>query len=113
MTTAASPDGILWAVAGWMAVVFIGLAGLIVLWRMYHSPLLGTLWVETTADGNAPINKASLSRFQFLIFTFVIAMGLLYVIFLNGKFPDIPSSVYILLGISGGSYIVSKGIQQA
>lgn len=105
----------LWQVAGWVVVVFIGLAGLIVLWKMFKSktPDLATLWSETSADGNTVIAKASLSRFQFLIFTFVIAIGLLYVIFHDNAFPDIPNSVYILLGISGGSYLVSKGIQQA
>jgi len=108
-------ESILWNVAGWIVVVFIGLAGVIVLWKMLTSkaPDLATLLSETTADGNNRIDKASLSRFQFLIFTFVISTGLLYVIFQNKGFPEIPNSVYILLGISGGSYVVSKGIQQS
>ena len=114
MTSAAS-DSILWNVAGWVVIVFIGVAGLIILGKMYKSttPDLATLWSETSSDGNRTIEKASLSRFQFLIFTFVIAVGLLYVIFHSGSFPTIPNSVYVLLGISGGSYLVSKGIQQS
>ena len=55
-------------------------------------------------------SKASLSRFQFLLFTFVIA-GLYLVLSLeSGNFVDVPESVLALLGISGGSYLVSKGI---
>lgn len=112
--TGSGSDILLWNVAGWVVVSFIGLAGLIVLWKMLKctAPDLATLWSETDSTGDKRIDKASLSRFQFLIFTFVIAIGLLYVIFHSGSFPDIPSSVYILLGISGGSYVVSKGIQQ-
>ena len=58
---------------------------------------------------------ASLSRFQFLVFTFVIAMSLFLVIV--GKAPpdfppDIPPEILALLGISGGSYVISKGIQK-
>jgi len=65
---------------------------------------LGTLLSES---GN---NKASLSRLQFLIFTFVIA-GLYLILSLEaGQLIDVPSSALGLLGISGGSYIVSKGI---
>ncbi|NQV59597.1 MAG: hypothetical protein HQ502_08010 [Alphaproteobacteria bacterium] len=54
--------------------------------------------------------KASLSRFQYLVFTFVIA-GLYLVLSLeSGSFVDIPESVLVLLGISGGSYLISKQI---
>jgi hypothetical protein len=59
--------------------------------------------------------KASLSRFQFLIFTFVIAMSFFLVTVGQSppKLPDIPPGVFALLGISAGSYVVSKGIQTA
>ncbi|MBI3694741.1 MAG: hypothetical protein HY238_07875 [Acidobacteria bacterium] len=59
--------------------------------------------------------EASMSRFQLLVFTFVIAMSLFFVIM--GKpgsapaFKEIPSGILALLGISGSSYLVSKGIQ--
>jgi hypothetical protein len=57
---------------------------------------------------------ASLSRFQFLIFTFVIALGL-FLIIVNQPggpaFPkEIPGGILALLGISGGSYVASKGV---
>ncbi len=56
--------------------------------------------------------KASMSRFQLLIFTFVIALSLFLMVVENGtKFPDIPANVLTLLGISASTYAVSKGIQ--
>jgi hypothetical protein len=54
--------------------------------------------------------KASLSRFQFLIFTFVIAGLYLLLSIEAGTFVDIPTNVLGLLGISGGSYLISKGV---
>ena len=58
---------------------------------------------------------ASLSRFQFLIFTFVISMSLVLII-VSGEegpaFPNpIPPEILGLLGISGFSYVLAKGIQ--
>jgi uncharacterized BrkB/YihY/UPF0761 family membrane protein len=58
-----------------------------------------------------PNGDASLSRFQFLVFTFVIAMSLFLIIVSTKSFPTIPGAILALLGISGGSYVVSKGIQ--
>jgi hypothetical protein len=70
--------------------------------------------------------NASLSRFQFLLFTFVIAAS--YFLFVaaivtkdvgtfikDGKIllPDIPGNVLGLIGISGGSYVVAKAIQKS
>lgn len=60
------------------------------------------------ADGAQP--KASLSRFQFLIFTFVIAGLYLVLCVESGTFIDVPNGTLALLGISGGGYLVSKGI---
>ncbi len=59
---------------------------------------------------------ASFSRFQFLIFTFAIASASVVQLFANLSatpplgMPEIPNSVLGLIGISGGSYLVSKGI---
>lgn len=54
---------------------------------------------------------ASMSRFQLMIFTFVIALSLFFLV-ANGKaFPPIPAEVLTLLGISATTYGVSKGIQ--
>jgi hypothetical protein len=55
---------------------------------------------------------ASMSRFQLLIFTFVIALSLFLMVVQNGtSFPKIPADVLTLLGISASTYAVSKGIQ--
>lgn len=56
--------------------------------------------------------KASLSRFQFLVFTFVIAGLFLMLSIETGDFVEVPSTVLGLLGISGGSFIVSKAVGQ-
>jgi hypothetical protein len=58
------------------------------------------------ADG-----KASMSRFQLLIFTFVIGVSFFLVVLCECKIPDVPSQVLTLLGISASTYGVSKGIQ--
>jgi hypothetical protein len=55
--------------------------------------------------------KASISRFQFLLFTFVIAGVWLFLSFQSGSMVDVPEHVLWLLGISGGSYGASKAIQ--
>jgi uncharacterized BrkB/YihY/UPF0761 family membrane protein len=96
-------------VSGWIIAVFIGLLGLLVLWRIFRGEInINDLLLEGR-DG-----KASLARFQFLIFTFVIALSLFLVIAAQNPpaFPDsIPAEIFALLGISGGSYLVSKGVQ--
>jgi len=62
---------------------------------------------------------ASLSRFQFLVFTFIIGLSYLLVTLVvasSGQaagLPEIPANVVVLLGVSGGSYVLSKGIQRA
>jgi hypothetical protein len=55
---------------------------------------------------------ASMSRFQLLIFTLVIALSLFLVVVSKMEFPDrIPPEILTLLGISASTYAVSKGIQ--
>jgi hypothetical protein len=54
---------------------------------------------------------ASMSRFQLLIFTFVIALSFLYLTISARTFPDVPAQVLTLLGLSASTYAVSKGIQ--
>ena len=53
---------------------------------------------------------ASMSRFQLLIFTLVIALSLFLVTVSKMEFPAIPPEVLTLLGISASTYAVSKGI---
>jgi hypothetical protein len=54
---------------------------------------------------------ASMSRFQLLIFTLVIALSLFLVVVSKMEFPRIPPEILTLLGISASTYAVSKGIQ--
>ena len=92
-------------ICGYLGCIIVGLAGLIVLYKMIVGQIdLRLLISEKTGE-------ASMSRFQLLIFTFVIAISLLKVIEKDGKLPDIPSGVLTLLGISASTYAVSKGIQ--
>ncbi|MFY9852580.1 MAG: hypothetical protein WAK26_01725 [Terracidiphilus sp.] len=53
-----------------------------------------------------------MSRFQLLIFTFVIAISLFELVEkrTDGNFPEIPQGVLTLLGISASTYAVGKGI---
>ena len=54
---------------------------------------------------------ASMSRFQLLIFTFVISFSFFLLVTSSKQFPVVPSGVLTLLGISATTYGVSKGIQ--
>jgi hypothetical protein len=60
---------------------------------------------------SAAVPKASLSRFQFLVFTFVIAGLFLLLSIQKGTFVDIPTNVLGLLGVSAGSYLVSQAVK--
>ncbi|HXY49391.1 MAG TPA: hypothetical protein VEI01_08070 [Terriglobales bacterium] len=55
-------------------------------------------------------HEASMSRFQLLIFTFVIAIALFRLVELKNEFPEIPNGILTLLGISASTYAVGKGI---
>ena len=96
--------------AGWILTLFLGAFGVLIIWNIINGRInLEKLISEKNGD-------ASLSRFQFMIFTFVIATSL-FIIVLGQQPPDfpmdIPDGVFILLGISGGTYVVSKGIQKS
>ena len=81
--------------------------------------LFGFMVLAAIATGKIDISKllaedgggASMSRFQLLIFTFVIAMSFFLIVICDCKFPEVPSDVLALLGISATTYGVSKGIQ--
>jgi Immunoglobulin I-set domain len=91
---------------GWGGAILIGALGLAVVYRMFN----GT--IDLTQLVSEPSGDASMSRFQFLVFTFVIAISFILITVSDGKFPDLPANVLALLGISAGSYVVSKGIQK-
>ncbi len=88
--------------------IIVLLFAIVILWKIYNNTIdLTGLLTEPGPPGQS---KASLSRFQFLVFTFVIAGLFLLLSIESGTFVDIPNNVLALLGISGGSYLVSKAI---
>jgi hypothetical protein len=93
------------------AIILLGFAAM-VLWKIFNNDIQldGLLAEPTPADRPDAALKASLSRFQFLIFTFVIAGLYLLLSIEAGTFVDIPANVLVLLGISSGSYVVSKTV---
>jgi len=102
-----SPEQITWLSWGFVAfLIVLEVLALYAVYRLLKFDKLSSLILES--DGS----KASLSRLQALIFTFAVA-GLFMVFSLDiGDFVEIPSSVLGLLGISGGTYLVSKGISK-
>jgi len=91
-------------VCGFVLCLFIGLLGLTILYLIWTRKIdLSELLSEANGD-------ASMSRFQLLIFTFVIAIALFEIVETSMRFPDIPQGVLVLLGISASTYAVGKGI---
>lgn len=90
---------------GYVLLFLISFFGLVVIVDMLRGSIdLSELLDEV--DGGA-----SMSRFQLLIFTFIIGLSLFMLVAGGGKFPSIPSEILTLLGISASTYGVSKGIQ--
>jgi hypothetical protein len=120
-------------VAEWIIVIFIALLAAIVLVKIWLGTIdlsgllsepadtsaaatattttTGTTTTGPTTTSTVATGKASLSRLQLLLFTFVIAGLYLTLCLEAGDLIAIPNQVLGLLGISGGSYVVSKGIQ--
>lgn len=100
---------------GIVTLVTVGLSlllvvlGLVVVWKMITNKI-DLKYLIAEEDGSA-----SLSRFQFLVFTFVVAFGYFLLVVKSGSAHSLPAvgdGVWQLLGISGGSYVLSKGIQK-
>ena len=91
---------------GYSVLILVFFYGMVVLLLMATGKIDLTYLVGEHGGG------ASMSRFQLLIFTFVIALSFfLLVAEGKGAFPEVPSGVLALLGISATTYGVSKGIQ--
>lgn len=94
-----------------ISIILLGFAA-IVLWKIMNNEinLVGLISEPIDPENKEAGQKASLSRFQFLIFTFVI--GGLYTLLCieTGTFVHIPENVLGLLGISGGSFVISKAV---
>ncbi|WP_419910656.1 hypothetical protein [Hoeflea sp.] len=57
--------------------------------------------------------KASLSRFQFLVFTFVVAGLFLMLSIEAGQMVDVPTNVLVLIGLSGTGFLAGKAVSNA
>jgi hypothetical protein len=84
--------------------VIMGLLCVMLLIKMWRNEINLCSMLEE-ANG-----QASMSRFQLLIFTLVVAVGLFLSILHTLTLPDIPNSILILLGISASTYAAGKGI---
>jgi uncharacterized BrkB/YihY/UPF0761 family membrane protein len=93
-------------ICGYVVCGFIGLLAGTIVWFIWTNK------IDLTELLNEATGTASLSRFQLLIFTFVIAVSLFYLVEKNpnSAFPVIPQGVLTLLGISASTYAVGKGI---
>ena len=90
----------------WVLAIFLGLLGLTIIVYIWTGKIDITR-IISERDGSA-----SMSRFQMLVFTFVVAVSLFIITISEPRgFPDIPNGILELLGISLGTYAVSKGIQ--
>jgi hypothetical protein len=106
--------------------IIILLFAFLVLWKIFTGRIdISTLLQESPPAGTAPlaaadvqsdrktsapaaVTKTSFTRFQFLVFTFVVAGLFLMLSIEAGTFVEIPNSVLGLLGISAASFGVSK-----
>ena len=89
--------------------VLLGMFATLVLAKIMFGQIdLSKLLSEANGD-------ASMSRFQFMIFTFVIAGSYLLMQLGNGDqaMPEVPQSVLGLMGISVGGYASAKVIQKS
>lgn len=94
-------------VAIMLSIILLGFGAVILGMILTGQIDLSDILVESGENGS---KKASLSRLQFLMFSFVIAGLYLVICVESGTFVDVPPGVLVLLGISGGSYVMSKSM---
>ncbi|GEM_PF-2361112 len=99
------------AVFGYLMVttIIMAFAGA-VLWKIITGGIDLTGIIAEPAKPDQKVGKASLSRFQMLLFTFVVAGLFLMLSIEAGAFVNIPGNVLGLIGISGGTYVLSKTV---
>ncbi len=104
--TSVNTLSILTVLAGWILCLFVLGLGAAIIWLIAKGKINLSMLISES-DGSA-----SMSRFQLLVFTFVVALSFFLVVAANPhQLPDVPGSVLSLIGISASSYLVSKGIQ--
>jgi hypothetical protein len=91
----------------WSGAIFFAAIQAYIIWNLvFNSKKWDLSRLLAAEDGSA-----SMSRFQLLLFTFAIVGGYFYLTIQGGTFPKVDPSAIALLGISGGTYAISKGIQ--
>lgn len=90
---------------GYALLILVFLYGIVILGKMASGDIDLRYLLGESGGG------ASISRFQLLIFTFVIGLSFFFVVAATRTIPDVPGDVLALLGISATTYGVSKGIQ--
>ncbi|MFO1159919.1 MAG: hypothetical protein U1E60_13850 [Reyranellaceae bacterium] len=94
-----------------------GLAVLILALTIAYKIVTGTIDVtKLLSDGTT--GQASTSRFQLVVFSFVIAFSYLIVLInglstAGGKLPEIPWSLLALLGVSAATYAAGKKLDES
>ena len=96
--------------AGLVIVVFMAVLAGTIIFRIIQGPGKGIDLSKLLSEKDG---DASMSRFQLLVFTFVIAMGLLVGVLKTGQFPELGGDILGLIGISAGSYVGAKITQKA
>ena len=90
---------------GYGVCLFFGWLAFILLLKISRDEIdLSKLVSEANGD-------ASMSRFQLLVFTMIVAFSFFMIVVKTWTLPQIPDSILTLLGISASTYAVSKGIQ--
>lgn len=101
------------ALAGFILVslTLVGL-GAFILWHIvHHRDLLSGLLTERRPYADDPTEpKGSLSRLQFLLFSFVVAALMFLLSVESGAIVDVPVSALVLVGISATTYLISKAL---
>jgi len=97
-------SAVIQVVCGYVVCVFLGGVAAKVLWLIWNDEIDLT---HLVSEGN---KQASMSRLQLMVFTFVIAISLFYLVERNGYFPWVSDGILTLLGISASTYAVGKGI---
>jgi len=90
---------------GWALLTLVFLYGVVILGKMASGEIDLRYLIGEVGGG------ASMSRFQLLIFTFVIGLSFFFVVAAKKELPNVPGDVLALLGISATTYGVSKSLQ--
>lgn len=93
--------------------IIVGCAGILALFALLIAYCIFVQKIDIKLLLSETNGKASLSRFQALIFTFVLGACLLSIVVETGDLPQrIPWEIVAILGGSLGTYLMSKGIQR-